>query len=363
MQYRRLGRTGFRVSVLGVGAGYLSVVDRDLGTGLFQRARDAGINYFDGRYGDSNQKLAPVIKARRSEVYVASKTNDQSGDGTRRRVEQDLAEMETDYIDNYQVRAYNPEMLAGHLAKGGSVEALEKLKAEGVVRAIGVTGHASVRVLTDAIKTGRFDTVLFPLNCLQDEAWAELIPTAQAMDVGMVIMKPVAIGLLPTTLALKWLFQQPISVAVPGVSSMEQLEANLAVAEMTDWTLTPEEDAERLRLRAELEGRVCRGCDENCRPFPIPIERISGLISHAVPLNHLRNLGTQGWLGYRWAEQDRRAMLGQFERMLSQCRALLAAGMSDPEARCPHGIRITELLREQEARLADLLQAAGAGTR
>ena len=84
--------------------------------------------------------------------------------------------METDYIDNYQVRAYNPEMLAGHLAPGGSVEALEKLKAEGVIRAIGVTGHSSVRVLTDAIKTGRIDTVLFPLNCLQDEAWAELDP-------------------------------------------------------------------------------------------------------------------------------------------------------------------------------------------
>jgi hypothetical protein len=348
---------------LGLGAGYLSVVDRDLGTALFQRARDAGINYFDGRYGDSNQKLAPVIKARRSEVYVASKTNDQSGEGTRRRVEQDLAEMETDYIDNYQVRAYNPEMLAGHLAPGGSVDALEKAKSEGLVRAIGVTGHASVRVLTNAIKTGRFDTVLFPLNCLQDEAWTELIPTARAMDVAMVIMKPVAIGLLPTTLALKWLFQQPISVAVPGVSSMAQLEANLAAAELPDWTLTPEEDAERLRLRAALDGRICRGCDEQCRPFPAGIDRISGLISHAVPLNHLRNLGTEGWLGYRWAEQDRRAMLGQFERMLGQCRDLLAAGMSDVEARCPFGVHVTDLLREQEARLADLLQEASAGAR
>ena len=359
MQYRQLGRSNIKVSVLGLGAGYLSVVDRELGTALFQRARDAGINYFDGRYGDSNQKLAPVIKARRHEVVVASKTNDQSGEGTRRRVEQDLAEMETDYIDVYQVRAYNPEMLAGHLAPGGSVDALERARAEGLIRAIGVTGHASVKVLTDAIKTGRFDTVLFPLNIVQDEAWTTLIPTAQAMNVAMVIMKPVAIGLLPTTLALKWLFQQPISVAVPGVSSMEQLEANLAVAEMDDWSLTPDEEAERLRLRGALAGRICRGCDEQCRPFPIEIDRISGLISHAVPLNHLRNLGTGGWLGYRWAPTDRTAMLGQFERMLGQCRSLLSAGMADVEGRCPFDVRITELLEAQEGRLAELLREAG----
>ena len=101
----------------------------------------------------------------------------------------------------------------------------------------------------------------------------------------------------------------------------------------------------------------------SCRPFPTGIDRISGLISHAVPLNHLRNLGTEGWLGYRWAEHDRRAMLGQFERMLGQCRDLLAAGMLDVEARCPFGVHVTQLLREQETRLADLLQEAGAGAR
>ena len=358
MQYRRLGRTNLRVSVLGIGAGYLSVVGVELGTELLRRARAAGINYFDGRYGDSNRKLAPVIRERRGEVIVASKTNDQSADGTRRRVEEDLREMDTDYIDVYQVRAYNPEMLHGHLAPGGSVEGLERARAEGLIRHIGVTGHASMPVLTEAIETGRFDTVLFPLNCVQDEAWRTLIPTAQALDVGMVVMKPVGIGLLPMPLALKWLFQQPISTAVPGVSTLGQLEANVAAAELADWTLTPAEESELEAVRGRLAGRICRGCDEKCRPFPIAVDRISLLISHGVSLNHLRNFGTAGFLGYDWGDANRLLMIEQFGKMLDSVRGLLAAGMRDVEARCPYGVRVTELLEEQESRLADLLASA-----
>ena len=355
MQYRRLGRTNLRVSVLGLGAGYLSVVARDLGTALFERARAAGINYFDGRYGDSNQKLAPVIRERRSEVFVASKTNDQTGDGTRRRVEEDLRELGTDYIDVYQVRAYNPEMLRGHLAPGGSVDALEKARSDGLIRFIGVTGHSSMPVLTEAVRTGRFDTVLFPLNIVQDEAWETLIPTAQALDVGLIAMKPLATGVLPMPLALKWLFQQPIATTVPGVSSPEQLEANLAVAGLADWTLTPAEQAELADVRSQLSGRICRGCDEHCRPFPIEIAHVSQLIAQGVSLNHLRNFGKVGFLQYDWGEQNRLTMLKQFERMLDLTRQLLRAGVADVEARCPYGVKVTRLLEEQESRLADLL--------
>ena len=364
MQYRRLGRTNLQVSVLGLGAGYLSVVDRDLGTALFERALAAGVNYIDGRYGDSNEKLAPVIKGRRSEVVIASKTNDQTGDGARRRIEEDLRDLDTDYIDVYQVRAYTHDMLAGHLAPGGSVEALEKAKAEGLIRAIGVTGHSSMPVLTDAIKTGRIDTVLFPLNILQDEAWASLIPTARAMDVGLVIMKPLATGIIPTELALRWLFAQPISTAVPGVTTMEQLEANLAVAEMSDWTLSPAEMAEVLRIRAEQEGRICRGCDDVCGPFPVEgVSHVSFLIFQGVSLNHLRNFGTEGFRQHRWASADYEHMVQGFRKHLADTRGLLKAGMKDVEARCPYGVRVTDLLEETEGRLQEFLTAAESAER
>ena len=130
MQYRRLGRTNVHVSVLGMGAGYLSVIDLELGTALFKRAMAAGINYFDGRYGDSNRKLAPLIRERRGEVIITSKTVDRTADGARRRVEEDLRDLDTDYIDLYQVKAHNPELLDAYLAPGGTVEGLERARGE-----------------------------------------------------------------------------------------------------------------------------------------------------------------------------------------------------------------------------------------
>jgi aryl-alcohol dehydrogenase-like predicted oxidoreductase len=59
VHYRRLGRTNLQVSLLGVGGGYLMLLEQEMGTRIYQRARELGLNYFDGRYGDSSCKLAP----------------------------------------------------------------------------------------------------------------------------------------------------------------------------------------------------------------------------------------------------------------------------------------------------------------
>jgi uncharacterized protein len=362
VHYRRLGRTNLQVSVLGVGAGYLSVVDYDLGLALYERAIAAGVNYLDGRYGDSNRKLAPLIKGRRERLVIASKTTDLTAEGGRRRVDEELRALDTDYLDVFQVKAHSPELLKAYLAPGGTVEGLEKARAEGLIHYIGVTGHSYPLVLTDAVLSGRFDTVLFPLNLVQDEAWQTLIPAAQKMDVGMVIMKPLATGLLPMPLALKWLFGQPIATAVPGVSTLVQMEANIAVAEMPDWALTPEDEAEVSAVRGKLAGRVCRGCDERCRPFPVDLKqvgnRISYLIAHDVVYNHLRNLGADGFRRFPWAASDRERMLPQFAVMLELTRKLRAAGLSEVEARCPYGVKLGILLEEQESVLRELLGTA-----
>ena len=70
MLYRRLGRTELQVSVLGVGGGYVMLLEPELGTQLYQRAFDLGLNYFDGRYGDSSRKLRPVLKRGRDRCVV-----------------------------------------------------------------------------------------------------------------------------------------------------------------------------------------------------------------------------------------------------------------------------------------------------
>ena len=358
MEKRRLGRTGHMSSVIIMGTAAFGRVTQDEADAAIELSLAHGVNHIDvaPSYGDAQMKFGVALEGRREHVHLACKTLQRTVDGAQREFDESLKLLKTDHVDIYQFHALDtPEELETILGRGGAMETFLKAREQGLIRFIGVTGHSSMAVLTDAIKTGRFDTVLAPINFVQPEAFQTLIPTARAMDVGVIAMKPVMTGVLPTTLALKWLFQQPIATTVPGVSTFEQLTANVAAAEFDDWTLTPTEETQLAGLQAELEHRVCRGCDDLCRPFPIEVRNISQLIVQGVSVNHLRNLGKAGFLAYNWGEENRQAMVGQFERALDLTRRLLAAGVEDVEARCPYGVRVAELLQEQEARLAEFL--------
>ena len=126
MQYRRLGRTNLQVSVLGVGGGYLSVLERSAGERIYERAFELGVNYFDGRYGDSNIKLRPVLKRYRDRCVVSTKTHEPTFEGVTRRIHEELEEMGTDYLDIFLLRTYDHQELQRHLAPSSAFEAADQ---------------------------------------------------------------------------------------------------------------------------------------------------------------------------------------------------------------------------------------------
>ncbi|UCC64480.1 MAG: aldo/keto reductase, partial [Anaerolineae bacterium] len=205
MLYRRLGRTELQVSVLGVGGGYVMLLEPDLGAQLYQRAFDLGLNYFDGRYGDSSRKLRPVLKRDRARCVVATKTRETTAEGVMRRVEEDLGELDTDYIDVFLLRCYTHEMLQEYLVPGGAFDGLRQAQEQGKIRFMGLSNHSDPSVLAAGIETGLVDVVLFPLNIVRREALDALIPVAQAHDVGLVVMKPLSVGKVPADIGLRWL--------------------------------------------------------------------------------------------------------------------------------------------------------------
>ena len=73
------------------------------------------------------------------------------------------------------------------------MEAFRKAKEEGMIHFIGLTSHHN-SVLLDLVKTGDFDTVMFPFNVIERDAEPELIPLAQSLNIGMIVMKPLAGG-------------------------------------------------------------------------------------------------------------------------------------------------------------------------
>jgi len=342
MEYRRLGRTNLQVSLLGVGGGYVSLLEVEEGTRVYERAWDLGLNYFDGRYGSSSTMIKPVIKRGRSRCIVATKTQEATYDGAMRRIDEDLAELDTDYLDIFYLRTYNHDMRRAHFAPGGSVEALLKAREEGKIHFLGLAGHSDLTALAQGVETDLIDVVIFPLNIVRREALHQLIPVCQEHDVGMVIMKPVDAGSTPPEVALPWLANQPIHTMVPGISTMEHLEADYRALDRASMPLTAEEEAEVERWRQKLEHRSCHICDRVCQVVceaGIPIDH---LLYHDVFYNEYKALGLERLLELPLAGWVKGSMERAFARRLKLIRSCTHCGKC--EAVCPYGLPIMQML-------------------
>jgi len=358
MEYRRLGRTGLQVSVLGMGGGYVMLNEIEEGTRVYRRAEELGVNYFDGRYGFSSVMIAPIIRQGRERFVVGTKTGDVTAEGAMKRIEEDLRELDTDYIDVFYLRTYNHEMREKHFGPGGSVEALLKAREQGKIRFLGMADHGDMSVLVEGIKTGLIDVVIFPLNIIRREALTTLIPVAQQHDVGLGVMKPVSGGPIPAPVALPWLANQPIHTMAPGIHDIAQLEQDVAAVERDPMALSAEEEAEVERWRQNLDQATCRICDAICKPLCEKKLPIDWIMHHDVFYNEFRRLGLQDFMEHPYAGWVRARLLRHFERRMEAMQACTKCGKC--EEVCPHGIHVMDIFTamiEEHIPLIEALKA------
>lgn len=355
MEYRRLGRTNLQVSVLGVGCGYLSVLEYAEGARLLERAFELGCNYFDGRYGDSNQKLSPLLKRHRERIVVVTKTNETCAQEALRRVDEDLGELQADYIDVFLLRVANRDVLHQQLGPGGAFDGLMQARERGKIRFMGLSWHGDLTLLSEGIESGVVDVVLMPLNIVRREALQQVVPVAQRHDVGLAVMKPVSVGAIPGRVALPWLMNQPIHTMVPGISTMAQLEEDVAAVERAQVALTPAEEAEVERWRQRLNCSTCHICDELCGPDCEAKLFISGTIHHDVWYNHYRNMGLEAFLAFPWAPWAKRSLEPHFVARLQALRRCTWCGKC--EAHCPYHLPVMQILRDMLADHPPLIEA------
>ncbi len=348
MEYRRFGRTNLPVSLLGLGAGYLSLLEDEAARRIYRRALELGVNYFDGRYGNSNALLRPVMAGHpRDRLVIVTKTAETTAEGALGRIDEDLAELGTGYLDVFYLRTYNRDMLAAHFAPGGSVEGVLAAKAQGKVHNLGMAGHSDLAVLAEGIETGLVDACMFPLNIVRREALDQVIPAALRHDVGMVIMKPLSAGMAPAALALPWLATQPIHTMAPGVCNLEQLEEAAAVLARPSPALTAGEQAAVEAWRQRLDRQACRICDRVCQPVCEPGIPIDVCIYHDVFYNLFRSLGSEGFLAADLAPWVRGRAEDTFSRLAQTCRTCTRCGKC--EEVCPYGLPIMQQLAQVAA--------------
>ena len=284
MPTRNLGKTGYQVGIFSLGGqSALEKADNfDVAVPLIEKALDLGINYVDtsARYGGtehrwSEQYFGEVMKTRRAETYLATKSHDRTRDGSWKLLERSLELLKTDHIDLWQMHALSRmEQVEESFAEGGAIEAFVEARDQGIVRNLGISGHADPDVLIAAMERFDFDTVLLALNAADPHYLSfkeRLLPLAVEKEMGIIGMKIPARGLIleswktpddpdsrfgksvPGTLnmteAMRYVLTLPVSTVIVGCDDIPQLEENVEIAR--SFNPMSEEQLAELEQKAE----------------------------------------------------------------------------------------------------------------
>ena len=266
MPTRNLGKTGFRTGIFSLG-GQASIEQPNnvaVAVPIVERALDLGINYIDtaAQYGGierwSQRYIGEVMKRRRRETYLASKTHDRTRDGSLRLLEESLKLLNTDHLDAWQLHHVTTQDDVDRIfAKGGAIEALVEAREQKMVRFLGVTGHSDPGVLLQCIRRFPFDQILMAVNAADPHHLSfqqELLPLAVEKQMGIIGMKIPARGRIlsswqpkpapehswegaatkPGTLnmreAMYYTLSLPVSTVIIGCDTIAQLEENVRLA-------------------------------------------------------------------------------------------------------------------------------------
>lgn len=311
MEYRVLGRTGVKISRLCFGTmSFGDIADEETSAAMFHRCREVGINLFDcaNTYagGRSEEILGRLISGCRDEVIITSKVGfpvgtDVNAQGLSRRhimrsVEESLRRLKTDRLDIYFLHRFDPNTSIEE-----TLRALDDLVKQGKVVYTGVSNWAAWQIakalgISEREGLTRFACIQPMYNLVKRQAEVEILPLAQAEQLGVISYSPLGGGLLtgkygltrrpesgrlvenemyirrygdqvyyeiaerfaayaqargfhPATLAVAWVMAHPaITAPIIGARNVEQLEYSLAALELE---MTPEWRAEISALSIE----------------------------------------------------------------------------------------------------------------
>ena len=270
MPTRNLGKTGYKVGIFSLGgqAALEKANNFEVAVPIIERALDLGVNYVDTSsiYGGperwSEQYVGQVMKTRRQEAFLATKTKERTRDGSMRMIEKSLKLLNTDHVDLWQLHDVGlPVDVDAIFAKGGAMEALIEMHEQKVVRFLGVTGHYRPEALIDTVNRYPFDTILMAMNAADAHIHSftdELLPLVVEKQMGIIGMKVPARGRLLTgwtpppveaqkhmwegsaiatrtgvmTMrdAMHFTLSHPVSTVIVGCDSIAQLEENVQIA-------------------------------------------------------------------------------------------------------------------------------------
>jgi hypothetical protein len=342
LDYRILGRTGLKVTTVGMGC----MITSD--PSVITRAADLGINYFDTargyQQGNNERMVAAALGARRKDVIISTKSHAPSKEELQKHLETSLRELNTDYIDIWFLHGKgSPDEIADDL-----IEVQQQAKKQGKVRFTGVSTHSGQQQLLPWMaQKGVFDVVLTGYNFTMGVDMDKAIEIAAKAGLGVVAMKVMAGGLRrmkpddpaykkltqqgAMLAALKWVIKKPnIATTIPSITDMDQLDENLKAMS------NPLSSSEEKILSAHLDAirplycRMCGQCDGDCQKG-LPVADVLRFLTYAD--------------GYGQFALGRE----RFMELSAEHKAVRCGDCDRCTVNCPHGVQVFQRMsRAQE---------------
>jgi len=364
MQYRKLGKTGIDVSILGFGAMRLPS-DENEAIMTIRRSFELGVNYIDTAYSytGSEEIAGKAIKGWRNRIHVATKLPlwlVESREDYRRFLELQLKRLDMDHVDFYYFHGLDDERWDKKVVRFDLLEEARKAKEEGLILHSSFSFHGHPDVMKKLVDTGEFETVLCQYNII-DRSNEDAISYADSRGMGVIAMGPLAGGWLagpaggseagagagigaasladdPVPMAetaLKFVLRNTsIHCAISGMGSVDMVEKNAAVASQVD----PSSNADMEKIEAillklkRLSELYCTGCDY-CMPCPSGIK-----ISTVFKIfNYYRLFGAIDLARREYGYFGRDERFGPSPADCTECGAC--------ETKCPQKIAIREQLK------------------
>ena len=269
LEYRTLGKTGLKVTVVSMGVMNCS------NPAVLHRAFDLGINFYDTAdcymRGHNEEMVGKAFESKRQKVFIQTKVHVHDEKQMRTSVERSLRRLQTDYVD---VLVWHGHSSPEEVSDPRLFEFMSKMKKEGKTRFAGFSTHRNMAaLLREAAKSNFHDVALVSYNFTHSKDLKEAVALAAQTGIGIVAMKTQAggykkakmEGLSPHQAALKYiLVDQNVTAAVPGVTTMEQIEECAAVMGSS---LSKKDTSELKQYHSFLQGRICTmcgGCKGEC---------------------------------------------------------------------------------------------------
>jgi len=340
LDYRVLGKTGMKVTTVGMGC----MITSD--ASVIERAADLGINYFDTargyQHGNNERMVGAALKRRRKDIFLSSKSGAGNKAEALKDLDTSLSELGTDHLDIWYLHGKdNPDHVTDDL-----IEAQQIAKTAGKIRFAGLSTHEPARLVPVLVQKGTFDVVLMTYNFSMEKSRDEAIEQANRAGLGVVAMKVMAGGYRKVKpgdpqwtrlkqggamlAALKWVVRNSgIRTTVPSMTDMDQLEENLkAMSEHyteTDQKLL----TQQLEHITPLYCRMCPECAGTCAKG-LPVKDVLRYLTYAD--------------GYGQFALGRE----KFRELPAELAAVRCADCATCTVQCPAGVQVASRLRRAQ---------------